>query len=90
MGSESVSVGPENTVWQFKCVARTVRLCPADGPQNIKENFQKRLQLSWVDIMYSGRSTQSQRTVRLAGLVRLQKSANVVSIMAVGFYKKIA
>ena len=39
MGCESVSVGPENTVTQFKGVARTVRLCPADGPQEIKENF---------------------------------------------------
>ena len=39
MGCESVSIRPENTVTQFKCVARIVWLCPADGPQDIKENF---------------------------------------------------
>jgi len=39
MGRESVSVGPDDTVRQFKCVARTVQLLPADGPPDIKENF---------------------------------------------------
>ena len=39
MGCESVSVGPENTDRQFKCVARTVRSWQADGPPDIKENF---------------------------------------------------
>ena len=37
MDCESKSVGPENTVRQFKCVERTVRSGHADGPPATEE-----------------------------------------------------
>ena len=51
MCCESMSVRPENTACQFKCVARTVRSWHADGPPSIKEKLHRTIR-NWVGLTF--------------------------------------